>query len=159
MHNLPNVLFNLPQELIILIVSAVPIIEVRGAVPLGIAFGLHPILVFLLSVIGSILPALPLLLFLEFGTKILRKYKSWDNFFVWLFNRTKAKSKIIEEMEMAGLIIFIGIPLPGTGVWTGMVAAYLLRLSWWKSLFCATIGTMIASFIMLIISLGIKFIF
>jgi uncharacterized membrane protein len=72
-----------------------------------------------------------------------------------LFARTRSKSRIIEEFELVGLTIFIAIPFPGTGVWTGTIAAYLLGLPWIPTFICAAIGTAIASLIMWAASVGI----
>jgi uncharacterized membrane protein len=153
---LVNLLKGLPQELIIFITAVTPVIEVRGSVPLGILyFGLTPSKVILLSILGSILPIIPILWFLNALTEKLRKIKIFDKFFEWLFHRTRTKSKIIEEFELVGLTIFVAIPFPGTGVWTGCVAAYLLRLPWIPTFICATIGTAIASCIMWAASAGI----
>ncbi|KPJ66735.1 hypothetical protein AMJ44_07950 [candidate division WOR-1 bacterium DG_54_3] len=153
---LVNLFKSLPQELIIFITAAAPIIEVRGSVPLGILyFGLTPSRVILLSILGSILPIIPILWFLNTLTQKLRKIEVFDKFFEWLFHRTRTKSKIIEEFELVGLTIFVAIPFPGTGVWTGCVAAYLLGLPRIPTFICATIGTTIASCIMWAASAGI----
>ncbi|MFC1571328.1 COG2426 family protein [Candidatus Margulisiibacteriota bacterium] len=153
---LVELLKSLPKELIILIISATPVIEVRGAVPIGIV-GLHlePIKVVVLAILGSILPIIPILWFLNTLTVRLRKIEVFDRFFEWLFARTRKKGKIIEEFELVGLTLFVAIPFPGTGVWTGCVAAYLLGLPLIPTFICATIGTTIASFIMWAASAGI----
>ena len=145
----------LPKELAVFIMAATPVIEVRGAVPFGFILGLPWQLNFVLNVIGSIIPVLPILWFLNTLTEKLRKYKFWDNFFNWLFTRTRARSKIIQEFELVGLILFIGIPFPGTGVWTGCIAAYLLGLRWMPTFFCAVLGTIIATTLMTLASLGV----
>jgi len=93
--------------------------------------------------------------FLNFATKKLRHIKAFDNFFEWLFARTRAKGKIIEEFELVGLTLFVAIPFPGTGVWTGTIAAYLMGLPWLPTFICATIGTTIASLILWAASAGI----
>ena len=124
--------------------------------PLGIiAYHLPPLTVILLSIAGSVLPVFPLLWFLNNLTKNLRKIPSFDRFFGWLFARTRAKSKLIEDLELIGLTLFIGVPLPGTGVWTGTIAAYLLGLRWIPTFMAATAGTAIACLIMWAASQGI----
>ncbi len=144
------------NELIVFLMAATPVIEVRGAVPIGIlTFGLDPLRVVLLSIVGSILPIIPILWFLNFATKKLRKIAAFDKFIEWLFHRTRSKSKIIEDFELVGLTLFVAIPFPGTGVWTGCVAAYLLGLPWIPTIICATIGTTIASLILWAASAGI----
>ncbi len=151
-----ELLKGLPKELIVAITAASPIIEVRGSVPLGILqFGLPPFKNFLISVVGSLVPIFPILWILNFLTDGLRKIKIFDRFFEWLFTRTRAKSKLIEKYETLGLALFVSIPLPGTGVWTGCVAAYLFGLPWSNTILAATIGTSIAAAILTLASLGI----
>lgn len=144
------------KELIVFLTAAAPVIEVRGSVPLGIlSLGLPPLKVVVISILGSILPIFPIFWFLNTLTKKLRRITLFDKFFEWLFQRTRTKSKIIEEFELVGLTIFVAIPFPGTGVWTGCVAAYLLSLPWIPAFIAATIGTTIASVILWAASLGI----
>ncbi|MFH1541964.1 MAG: small multi-drug export protein [bacterium] len=153
---LVELLRGLPKELIILIISATPVIEVRGAVPIGlIMLQLEPIKVIMFAILGSIIPIIPLLWFLNLATERLRKIAAFDRFIEWLFARTRAKSKLIAEWELIGLTLFVAIPFPGTGVWTGTIAAYLLGLPLIPTVICATIGTTIASIIMWAASSGI----
>lgn len=153
---LVNLLRGLPHELIVFLISATPVIEVRGAVPIALLYFKLPVVTtLLLCVLGSILPVFPILWFLNTLTERLRKIKFFNKFFEWLFTRTRSKSKIIEEFELVGLTLFVAIPFPGTGVWTGCVAAYLLGLPWIPTLICATIGTTIASLILWAASAGI----
>jgi len=150
----------LAQEVIVFLLAAVPVFEVRASVPLGIAvYKLAPLTVILLSVIGSILPVLPLLWFLNSATERLRKIARFDKFFEWLFTRTRARSKLIADFELIGLTLFIAIPFPGTGVWTGTIAAYLLGLPLIPTFICAVVGTTIASGIMASASLGVIHLF
>lgn len=146
----------IPSELIVFITAAVPIFEVRASVPLGIiAYYLPPTTTLVLSIVGSVLPVFPLLWFLTYLTNHLRKISFFDRFFSWLFSHTRAKSKLIEDLELVGLALFIAIPLPGTGVWTGTIAAYLLGLRWIPTFIAAIVGTTIASLLLLSASLGI----
>ncbi|OGC06836.1 hypothetical protein A2230_07300 [candidate division WOR-1 bacterium RIFOXYA2_FULL_36_21] len=146
---------SIPSELAVFILSAIPVVEVRGAVPLGLYLGISPVKVFILSVLGSALPILPVLFFLTFFTERLRKINIFDRFFGWLFERTRRKGKIIEDLELLGLTIFVAIPLPGTGVWTGCLAGHLFGLSYLKTFIACFVGTSIATFIMLLVSLGV----
>jgi len=144
------------NELLVVALAAVPVIEVRGAILLGLARGVPPLQNVLLCTIGSVLPVFPLLWVLNNLTDNLRKTnKRFDRFFAWLFARTNSKSDIIKKYETIGLLLFIAVPLPGTGVWTGTVAAYLLRLSWADTFIASFFGTAIASVCVLLLSLGI----
>ena len=150
-------LFNgLPHGLIVLIFAALPIIEVRGSIPLGLFyFKMDTLSVLLISLIGGVLPVFPILWFLENLTAGLRKIKSFDRFFAWLFEHTRAKSGMIERFELVGLTLFMALPVPGTGIWTGCVAAYLLEIPWLPTFVCALIATAIASVLVWLASLGL----
>ena len=143
------------KELTVLILAATPIIELRGSIPIGLSLGIPIIQNYFLGVFGSIIPVLPILLFLKTLTERLRKIPTFDKFFQWLFNRTRSRSKLIEKYETVGLILFIAVPLPVTGVWTGCVAAYLFGLTWFETLIATILGTSIAGIIVTLLSLGV----
>jgi len=144
------------KELIVLVLAAIPIFEVRASVPLGIAiYKLSPVTTVLLSIVGSVLPVFPVLWILNNLTEHFRKIPSFDRFISWVFARTKSKSKMIEDLELVGLTLFIAVPLPGTGVWTGTIAAYLLGLRWLPTFFAGLIGTAIASVLVAAATLGV----
>ncbi|HOJ64145.1 MAG TPA: small multi-drug export protein [Spirochaetota bacterium] len=133
---------------IILIISMLPIVELRGSIPIGILFlKLQWIPVIIISIIGNMLPIFFILLFFGFVEKILRKISIFDKFFNWLFKKTISKSKSIEKYKELGLMFFIGIPLPVTGAWTGSLIAYLLKLSYIKSIIFIFLGVLAAAFI------------
>jgi len=144
----------LAQEVIVFLLAATPVVEVRGSIPLGLYFGLDPLKTYLLSIAGSILPILPVLLGLNYLTTWMRKIPAFDKFFAWLFARTRAKSKLVERFETVGLMLFVAVPLPGTGIWTGCVAAYLFGLSYFEGFIACALGTMIAAGVVLAASLG-----
>jgi len=144
------------KELFVFILAAIPVFEVRASIPLGIAvYKLSPATAVILSILGSVLPVFPLLWFLNTLTDSLRKIPAFDKFFEWLFTRTRAKSKLIEDLELLGLTLFIAIPLPGTGVWTGTIAAYLLGLRWIPTFFAGLFGTALASIVVAAATLGV----
>ena len=151
-----HVLAGLPAWLITLIISATPIIELRGAIPIATTIlNMSIELAFLLGIVGSVLPIFPILLGLDLATKFAHKIPAFAKFLDWLFARTRAKSQQIEKYEFWGLVLFIGVPLPGTGVWTGTLAAYLFGLSRLKTFIAGILGTTMAAFIMvLLIILG-----
>ena len=93
------------RELLVTALAAAPIIEVRGAIPVGMASGFAPLKNIIICTIGSIIPVIPILFFLNFLTERLRKFERWDRFFDRLFTHTRAKSKLIENYEFAGLIV------------------------------------------------------
>ena len=151
-----NVFGNLTPQWLVIIVSAMPISELRGAIPVGIMLGLAPIKVFVLAILGNLIPVLPLLYLLEPVSEKLRKFSFFKKFFDWLFKRTRKKSKIIEKYELIGLIILVAIPLPMTGAWTGCVAASLLKLDKKLSFFAVSAGVAIAAVIVSFLTLSAK---
>lgn len=148
------------KEITVFVTAMIPVGEVRASIPLGILYyHLSPLKTLILSVLGNVAIVFPLLWFLNTLTERLRKFPFWDKFFEWLFTRTRSKSKLIADFELVGLALFIGVPFPGTGVWTGVIAAYLLGLRWIPTFFCSLAGSLIASGIMLAVSLGLVKIF
>ena len=156
-----EVLKNLfPPEIVTVIVGALPISELRGAIPLALGvFHFSILKAYILSIIGNLIPILPILLMLDSVSKWLsKKSKLFNKFFIWLFARTRKRSDIVEKYGAIGLIVFVAIPLPITGAWTGSVAAFLfgIRLRWATP--CIIAGVFIAGVIVTIASLGaIKF--
>lgn len=116
------------NELITLFISALPLSELRGAIPLAILkFGFSPFKAFLLGFLGNILPVLPLLIGLEKISEYLSRRFYWFNrFFSWLFERTRLKhTDHFHYWGDLALFIFVAIPLPLTGAYSGVVAAFV----------------------------------
>jgi len=151
------------KELIVVLIAMLPVAELRLSIPLAImkepyGFGLDPITAFSLSVIGNMIPVIPLLLFLEPVSNFLRRWKIWDLFFTWLFERTHRKhNENFEKYGSIGLAIFVGIPLPATGAWTGCAAAFIFGFKFKNAFLAILAGVMIAGIIMTILTvMGIK---
>jgi uncharacterized membrane protein len=145
-------------ELTVFMTAMIPIVELRGAIPLGINFYNLPWLkTVLLAILGNILPVLPILILLDKITKLLCHFTIFKRFFDWLFRRTRKKSALIERYELWGLLIFVAIPWPGTGAWTGSLAAFLLGLNTLKALAAICAGVVLAAIIVAGLSL-LKFI-
>lgn len=132
-------------ELAVFLTSMLPVVELRGALPLAINLLHFPwYKAFIISFIGNILPVPFILLFLRPITGLLCKIKIFKKFFDWLFNRTRRKSSMIEKYEELGLMVFVAIPLPGTGAWTGALLAYLMALDFKKSVLFISLGVFTA---------------
>lgn len=145
---------NIKKEFIVLIIATLPIIELRGALPIALHyFHLSFLKSIFFSIVGNLLPILPILFFLKFIINLLAKINLFKKFFDWLFSRTQRKSKIIERYEILGLIIFVGIPLPTTGAWTGALASFILGLNPLLSFFAIFLGVLIACVIVSIFCL------
>lgn len=135
-------------------ISTLPIVELRGAIPVGIvAFEMSWWKVFLIAVAGNMIP-IPLILLL-FGplSRACMRFSAGRKFFDWLFARTRRKSAGIEKYEALGLTIFVAIPLPMTGAWTGAMAAFIMGIPFWKSMLYILLGVLIAGVIMTTLSL------
>ena len=144
----------LSQTASVAAISTLPIVELRGAVPVGIAaFGMPWWKVYLVAVAGNMLPIPFILLLLGPVSNFLMRFALGKKFFDWLFSRTRKKSANIEKYEALGLTLFVAIPLPVTGGWTGAMAAFLMGISFWKSMLYILMGVMIAGVIMTILSL------
>ncbi|RLC52801.1 MAG: small multi-drug export (modular protein) [Candidatus Cloacimonadota bacterium] len=137
---------NVSNELKVFLISMLPIFELRGAIPIGIhSYKLSYWTVIPLAIAGNMVPIFFVLLFFDFITKLFFKFSFTKKILEAVFRRTRSKSAIIEKYEEAGLMIFVAIPLPITGAWTGSLAAYLMGLSFWKSIFFIFLGVCIAS--------------
>ena len=153
MERIIQALQGFPEELIVMIVSALPISELRGGIPLGMALYEFPVLKsFILAVIGNFIPVIPVLLFLKPITEFFSRWGPFKKFFDWFFERTRRKAKIVERYEAIGLAIFVAIPLPFTGAWTGCVAASLFKLRFKYSVIAVICGILLAGMVVSILS-------
>ena len=146
------------KYLIIFFVSMVPIVELRGAIPIAESLGLNIFLYYPIAILGNMLPVPIIFLFarkvLEWG----KDKKIIGKFFTWCLEKgTKGGEKLKQSAGNKGifwaLLIFVGIPLPGTGAWTGTLAASFLNLDFKTSISAITLGVLLAGIIM---SLGSK---
>ncbi|MCM8781138.1 MAG: small multi-drug export protein [Candidatus Omnitrophica bacterium] len=140
---------SLPKEYIVMITAGLPISELRGAIPLALSWGFSAPKAFWLAVIGNILPVAPVLFLLRPVSGRLRRFIIWEHFFDWLFERTKKKSDIIQKYEALGLALFVAIPLPMTGAWTGAIAASLFNIRFRYAFFAIILGVIGAGLVVL----------
>lgn len=142
------------KELVVLIISALPIFELRGALPVAINLFHFPwYYALLLAIIGNLLPVPVILLSLDAISRYLSKVGFFDRFLRWLFKHTKERGEIIERYERIGLALFVAIPLPLTGAWTGSLAAVLFGLKFKHAMLSIFIGILIAGIIVTCLSL------
>ena len=142
----------IPPEAVIVMISTLPIVELRGAIPVAHFMEMNGWLAYILAVLGNMIPVIPILLFLGPVSKFLMRFKPGEVFFNWLFARTRRKSTVIEKYETLGLILFVAIPLPVTGAWTGCAAAFLFGFGLARAVVCILLGVMISGTIMTILS-------
>ena len=146
----------LPRELVIPLIATLPIVELRGAIPVGInLFGMRDrwLLVYVLAVAGNMVPIPLILLLLGPLSRWLMRYRLGRAFFEWLFARTRRRSASIEKYETVGLTLFVAVPLPVTGGWTGAMAAFLMGMRFHHAMWSILLGVMIAGIIVLTLSL------
>lgn len=148
-----DMLKGIPREWITVILATLPISELRGAIPLALVMGLTPLKAFLLSVIGNSLPIIPVLFLLEPVSNALRRFKMWKGFFDWLFERTKGKADLIQRYEALGLALFVAVPLPMTGAWSGCIAASLFKIKFRYAFPAILLGVVVAGIVVITICL------
>ncbi len=142
------------KEVLVLIISSLPIVELRGSLPVAInLFNMPWYWALFLAILGTMLPVPFLLLFLEKLSQLVSKTDKGRRFVIWLFQRTRRRGGLIERYERIGLALFVAIPLPFTGAWTGSLCAFLFGLSFRYSLISIFIGVVIAGVIITSLSL------
>ncbi|MFC1687596.1 COG2426 family protein [Patescibacteria group bacterium] len=148
-----------PPEFATLLVAMTPIGELRAAIPVAqTAWNLSPFAAAIWSIIGNIIPVVVILLFLNPITEFLRRNsKLLNRFFTWLFARTR--KRFTESKKKYGifftLVIFVAIPLPITGAWTGSIAAYLFGIPFRVAFSAILLGILIAAGIVTAITMGV----
>ncbi|MDP8261051.1 MAG: small multi-drug export protein [Candidatus Kappaea frigidicola] len=136
------------KELITAILAMLPIVEARYAILIAhvqMDIGLQK--AFLICILANMVPIIPILLFVEPICDKLRHFRLWRSFFDNLFERTKKKAALVERYESLGLILFVAVPLPITGAWTGALAAVLFKLKTKYAFLSIFIGVIISSLI------------
>lgn len=147
------------KYLIVFFVSMVPLIELRGAIPIAAGMGLPFIQYYIIAIIGNMIPV-PFIYF--FARKIL----VWGvdkpvvgNFFTWCLEKGEKGGKKLQATAGKGLfvalLLFVGIPLPGTGAWTGTLAASILDMNFKSSVLAVMLGVILAGIIMALASMGL----
>lgn len=163
---------SLPSELYVFVISMLPIIELRGAVPIGAILELPFYVNYLLAVIGNLLPVPFILIFISKVLDFLARFKTFEPMVKWLRGKAQKHSKKVlgdsesaEEAEsgerkmsrgvFVGLLLFVAIPFPGTGAWTGSLVAALFSLPKRASFLSIALGVMLCGVIMCLASYGV----
>lgn len=142
-------------EFTVMLTSALPIIELKGAIPVGVSLGLSPMHAFILSFIGSMIPV-PIILFtIRPIFNYLKKTKIFKNMIHRLTDKSLSKSGNIQKYGVWGLFIFVAIPLPGTGVWTGSLIASLLDMRFKWAFPAIFVGNLVAGILIMGLSNGV----
>lgn len=144
------------HEVVTVVLAMLPISELRGAIPYAITVGQMPWQeAYVIAVLANFVPVAPILFLVGPVSEFLRRYRLFDRFFDWLFARTRRRGKLIERFEVLGLILFVAIPLPVTGAWTGAVAAFVFGVKKQVALLSIFVGICIAGVVVTLASLGV----
>lgn len=141
--------------MVIFIISMIPILELRGGLLAASLLNISMVKAIPICILGNIIPIPFILLFIKQIFKWLKKTKIFRGLIIKMENRAMGKSDQIKRYEFLGLLLFVGIPLPGTGAWTGALIASLLEVDIKKSSIAILCGLFMASVIMYIVSYGI----
>lgn len=149
------------KELCVLFCSMIPIIELRGAVPMGAVFGMPWWQTYILSILGNMVPVPFILLLIK---KIIQwmsasKVKFFNKIANFLLRKVEKRRAGIEKYAFWGVCLFVAVPLPMTGAWTGSLVAAMIDMKFWKALLSCLLGVMISGVIMTLISYGVAAIF
>ena len=147
-----NVLGIIKSNIIVILTAMLPVVELRGAIPVGIALGIPPIEATILSIIGSTLPVPFILFFIKYIFKWLSKFEKTNKLIEKITSKAMKKSDSIAKYEFWGLLLFVGIPLPGTGAWTGSLIASLLGMKNKVAIPAIFLGNVLAGTIVYLLS-------
>ena len=143
------------KELVVFIISLIPTIELRGGIIAGYLLGIPWLRNLVVAVIANVLPVPFILFFVKKVLAFMRKHNILVKFVDWIEKRGQAKSGEVTKYEVFGLMLFVAIPLPGTGAWTGSLVAALLEMDVKKAMISVFGGVLIAGFIMTMLSYGL----
>lgn len=138
-----------------LLMAMIPVVELRGALPYGIAIGLPPLVATITAIVGNMLPVPFIIIFIRRVFDYLRHRKWWSARVSFLENRAHTKGELLQKYRLPGLILLVAIPLPGTGAWTGALVAGILNIRLRESVPAIFAGVCIAAGIILALTMGI----
>lgn len=145
------------NTLITFLISMVPVIELRGAIPYGIANGMNPLFCYIICVIGNIIPAPFVILFIRkiFEWVKEKNIKLLIKPVLWLEDKAERKKDNVLKYEFWGLLLLVAIPLPGTGAWTGALVAAMLDMQLKRALPSISLGVALAGIIVSLATAGV----
>ena len=136
-------------------ISILPVIELRGAIPAGAAMGLPFWAVFLCAILGNLLPVPFILIFIEKILLFMKEHNIFPKLVHWLEEKAQKGAAKVENYALLGLSLFVAIPLPGTGAWTGALVAALFHMEKRRAMLSITLGVLFAGVIMTLASYGV----
>ncbi len=139
----------------IILLSALPVTELRATIPLALAMGMPPTRALMLAIFGNLLPIIPLICLLEPLSRKLRRYSFLDNLFQKVLTRTRQKGSGVQKYGALGLLLFVAVPLPGTGAWSGAILAWFFGIKPLYSFWALSGGVILAGLAVTMASLGL----
>ena len=139
--------------------AMVPVLELRGAIPVGVAAGLHPVMACVVAIAGNLVPVPFIMLLVRRIFNWLRDTRFFGPKIEWLERRAHLKGRVVRKYRLPGLVILVGIPLPGTGAWTGALVAALLDIRMRHALPAILLGLIIAGAITTAVTMGVVSLF
>ena len=149
-----NLSQHISKELIIFIISMIPILELRGGLLAASLLKVSAAKAIPICIMGNIIPIPFILLFIRQIFKLMKKTKIFRGLIERLEKRAMGKSDQIKRYEFLGLLLFVGVPLPGTGAWTGTLAASILDMDFKSTIIAVMLGVLLAGIIMMVLSVA-----
>lgn len=148
-----------PDDTVVFALATLPVIELRGAIPVGYWLRLHPVRLTILSVLGNMVPVPFIILYLKkLATFLSQNSASATRIMDLLFERARRKAAPVEEFQWLGLMLFVAVPFPGTGAWTGAFIASVLGMPFWSGFTANFVGVVLAGLLVnLLMNLGLKY--
>ena len=141
--------------LMTIFISMVPVIELRGAIPIATAHGLNFWVAIVCSIIGNLIPVPFIIIFIRKIFELMRKWSvKLDKLVTKLEDRAQKKSDVVLKYAFWGLVVLVAIPLPGTGAWTGALVAAMLNMRLRKAFPAIALGVLIAAVIVSVVTYG-----
>jgi len=150
---------NIGHEAYVFFISMLPLFELRLSIPYGILNQLPWQETFILAIVGNFVPIIPLLLLLEKVLNYLNRFKIFNKFYNYVMKKTHKNKGIVEKYGKLGLFIFVAIPMPGSGVYTGSAIAMLLGMKKRESFPALTLGMILAGILVTSATMGVVNIF
>ncbi|XP_027362358.1 uncharacterized protein LOC113869975 [Abrus precatorius] len=148
-----------PDGVVVFTLATLPVLELRGAIPVGYWMQLNPVTLTVLSILGNMVPVPFIVLYLKrFASFLATRSSSASRFLDMLFENAKEKAGPVEEFQWLGLLLFVAVPFPGTGAWSGAIIASILDMPFWAAVSANFFGVVFAGLLVnLLVNLGLKY--
>lgn len=151
-----NAVADIPVCWQVFLLSMIPVTELRAAIPIGIVLEMSPWQTLSWGVLGNLVPMIPLLLLLPWFYRLICKINFLRPFLTRFVEKCRRKGHQVEKYGALGLLFFVAVPLPGTGVWTGCFIAFLMGINFYYAVIAISIGVLLAGITVTLASVGVK---